>query len=192
MYEELMPRPLARALPLVLGIAVATVFFVAILPGGGGPTVGTDPPALAVIQDGATPIEVVTGFADSLNAGDVERSLGHLDPGVATVFLPGVAGLAEPSVAEVRAALDQYQVLGQTISIERCDESSAPLEVRTDLRILSAGAAGGTVLDCWVVYASSFARRIGIEEETRLFMRFDVGANGIAAMHLSPVVLVGE
>lgn len=156
---------------------------------GAGPTVGntvavpdvppvptTAPPSLAAPVLDPTPRGYVTGFTDAMNAGDIESVLANLNPAVGVLYFPGVAGIENPSTDEVRTAFEQYQILGATLFVDRCEE---------------VPGSEGRILDCILTYNSGFARSIGLEDP-KLFMRFVVGATGIDSMYLSPMVVMGD
>ncbi len=134
------------------------------------------PPVLASPDFEATPTGFVDHFASSLNAGDVDGVLASLDPEVRVLYFPGVAGIENPTIPEVRAAFERYRVLDATLTIDECSPVPAP-----DL----------TVLDCVVTYNSNFSRGIGVRNP-HLFMRFVVGPSGIDATYLSPFVVQEE
>ncbi len=171
-----MTRPLPRSLALAATFA-AVVAVLAFAQTGSGPTVATTAP-LPLVEPvfDPTPAGFVNRFATALNDRDLGALLESLDPEISVLYLPGVAGVENPTLDEVRATYRRYAILDATISIDDCQDGPA---------------AEASVLDCTFTYNSNYSRAIGLSDP-QMFMRFVIGPAGIDATYLSPFVVAAQ
>lgn len=172
-----------RALALV-GVVAAVLGVAFLFRSPAGSTIGTTAPLpalripapepLAEPTIDRTPEGFVNGFTAALNDQDLDRVLATLTPEVAVLYMPGVAGIEDPTRDEIGEAFESYRILDATLVVNEC--ATQP-------------GIGVTILDCTLTYNSNFARGIGLLDP-QLFMRFIVGEEGIDAMYLSPFVTV--